>query len=534
VTLAALFPTRRHVFAAAATAALLFIAYRPVGWAPLAFVALVWFLDELERELGTGGGAGGWRAFRLGYWFGAVVNGVVLYWMVIALWHFTPLSLAGYLASVLVVLAPQWGLTAWLVHRVRTRTTIPLWVVFPLAWTAVDWIGGHLGDVRFPWLGLGTALGSVPAIAQWAELGGARGLTLWVAWCNVLVWQGYRAVRGGRRSAAWRPAAGVAATVLLAWGFGAWRERTLVMRPVVTAAVIQPNFGFDEKRSDTSDRILRRMIALTREAAGLPGVRLVVWSEAIIDVYFVQHPGYERAIGELARELGIPIVAGALDAEFRDRDGRIVPYFAEGGSYEYYNAAFLFDSAGSNRAFPSYRKTYLVPIVERVPFVNPRWFGDLQYFGGFGHGDRFPVYRISQGGFGILICYESAFEDLARRYRNGGADFLVNITNDSWYGTTAAPSQHASHLVLRAIETRMGVARAAQTGISEFVDPLGHEHDRTELNTAAIRVRAVMTTDVRTLYVRLGDWVAALALAGTAAMLVAVSVRRNRDRRVTP
>ena len=215
------------------------------------------------------------------------------------------------------------------------------------------------------------------------------------------------------------------------------------------------------------------------------------------------------------RELGTPIVAGALDVEFE-----------ADGSYEYYNAAFLFDSTGSSRNQPSYRKKYLVPIVERVPFLNPRWFGNLQYFGGFGHGDRFPVYRIGAGTFGVLICYESAFEDLARRYRRDGADFLVNITNDSWYGTTAAPAQHASHLVLRAIETRSGIARAAQTGISEFVDPLGHEHQRTELNTAVVMAREVLTTDVVTLYVRWGDWVAALALAGALALFVATLRRK--------
>lgn len=512
--LAALFPTRRQLFAAAATAFLLFITYEPVGWAALAFVALYFFLDELERARAAGWTA--WQAVRLGYWFGVLANGVVLYWMVIALWHFTPLSLLGYLASVFLVLAPQWALLVWLLHRVQARTTIPLWVAFPILWTAVDWIGGHLGDVRFPWLGLGTALGGVPRVAQWAEFAGARGLTLWVAWANVLFWEHIKLYlrkewRAGMRRFGW-----FEGTIILSWAFGLWREKTLEMRPVTTVAVIQPNFGFDEKReSRTSDTIVNQMLALTREALALPGVRLVAWSEAVVPDYFFLHPEWEPRIGAVAREAGVPILAGALDIEWHGER-----------EYDVFNAAFLFDSTGSNRAQPSYRKTYLVPVVERVPFVNPRWFGNLQYFGGFGHGDRFPVYEIREGRFGVLICYESAFEDLARLYRRNGADFLVNITNDSWYGTTAAPAQHASHLVLRAIETRMGIARAAQTGISEFVDPLGREHQRTELNTRVVTAREVLTTDVVTLYVRLGDWVAALALAGTLAMFIATLRRR--------
>src|SRR5207253_2785902 len=93
--------------------------------------------------------------------------------------------------------------------------------------------------------------------------------------------------------------------------------------------------------------------------------------------------------------------------------------------------------------------------------------------GGFSPGSTLPLYPSPLGRFGVVICYESAFDDLARRYRAAGADFLVNITNDAWYGRTAGPYQHATHLVMRAIETRAGIARAANDGISEFVDPLG-------------------------------------------------------------
>ena len=162
-----------------------------------------------------------------------------------------------------------------------------------------------------------------------------------------------------------------------------------------------------------------------------------------------------------------------------------------------------------------------------MPFVNPRLFGKLEFFGGFGHGDRFPVYRIREGGFGVVICYESAFEDLARRYRRDGADFLLNITNDAWFGRTAGPYQHAAHLVMRAIETRMGVARAANTGVSEFVDPLGYTHLRTPLDVERVEADTVYTTGIHPLYVRLGDWVAIFALVGSCALILAALRRRS-------
>jgi apolipoprotein N-acyltransferase len=503
-----LLPTRRVLLATAATAALLFVAYPPAGLAVPAFVALVPFLWMLEEVRQRGGG--GWEAARTGYWFGVVANGTVLYWMVVALWHFTPLSALGYLASVFLVLAPVWLAVGWATWHVRSRTGLPLWLVFPLVWTAGEWLQGHTADLRFPWLGLGTALVRVPTLVQWADLAGARGVTLWLAWANALVFVALFTRR-------WRhPALALALTLAAALGYGFWRERTLVMRPVTTVAVLQPNVGYDEKRRGReNDALVQQLLDMTRRAHADTVVRLVAWPEVAVPNYFVNVPEWERWIGDLARELRTPILAGGLDAEF-----------AGDGSYEYFNAAFLFDTTGSARTWPAYRKTYLVPIVERVPFLNPRWFGRLQWFGGYARGHRFPVYRIAEGGFGVLICYESAFEDLARHYRRDGADFLVNITNDAWFGRTAAPYQHAGHLVMRAIETRVGVARSANTGISQFLDPLGRTSRSTPLLVARIERAPVLTTDVRTVYVRLGDWVAALALIGSAALLVAAWSRR--------
>jgi apolipoprotein N-acyltransferase len=305
------------------------------------------------------------------------------------------------------------------------------------------------------------------------------------------------------------------ASIVLAAGYGAWREKTLVMRPVTTVAAIQPNVDFDEKRATAGqDTVARRLIALARRADTMPGVRLVVWSEAALEGWLFQHPDWAQRIGAVARESGIPILGGGLEA--------VAPPGQEGhyDKYDTFNAAFLWDTTGAI-VQPFYRKHYLVPIVERVPFVNPRWFGNMPFFGGFSTGVDYPVYHIREGGFGTLICYESAFENVSRAYRRGGADFLVNVTNDAWYGRTWATHQHAAHLVMRAIETRMGIARSANTGITEFVDPLGHVTASIPQHELNILAAPVMTTSAMTLYVKLGDWVALVAIIGTFACLIA-------------
>ncbi|HKA59918.1 MAG TPA: hypothetical protein VKD28_14955, partial [Gemmatimonadales bacterium] len=126
-------------------------------------------------------------AFRWGWWYGLVTNALVLYWMIVALWHFTPFSALGYFATI-TILGLLTAATFWFVARLcLAAPRVPLWVALPVAWTALEWLVGHLGDIAFPWLGLGTSLADAPVLIQWADIAGARGITLWLAWCNVMI-----------------------------------------------------------------------------------------------------------------------------------------------------------------------------------------------------------------------------------------------------------------------------------------------------------------------------------------------------------
>ncbi|MBI1967578.1 MAG: apolipoprotein N-acyltransferase [Gemmatimonadetes bacterium] len=498
-------------------AVLLTASYPPFRLPPLSFIAVAPAVLLIAQATAD---ADPRRAFRWGFWYGLAVNGFVLYWLVVALWHFTSLSALGYLATVLI-LAVFTGALFWFVVRVRLRVpAAPLWMVFPVVWTALEWMIGHLGEVRFPWLGLGTSLADAPGLVQWADTAGARGVTLWLAWCNVLLVDGWA---GGPSDRVWRPLVlrrlvPVAVTILLAAGYGMWRMRTLELRELGVVGMVQPNEGSREKWDPAhADSVVEKLVALSRRVRALARPDLIIWPEAAIPGYVQMQEGWDRAIAAFAREGHTPVVAGGLFAEFHD-----------GRNYDYFNAAFLYDSTGEWRRYPVYAKRYLVPIVERVPFVPPQWFGNLRFFGGFSHGRELPVYAVGIGRFGVVVCYESAFEELARRYRRLGADFLVNVTNDKWYGRTAGPYQHATHLVMRAIETRMGVARAANSGITEFLDPLGRRYESTELETQTVVAGRLRTSDVIPPYARWGDWVGTLVVLTTLGFAGAMAVLRWR------
>jgi apolipoprotein N-acyltransferase len=273
--------------------------------------------------------------------------------------------------------------------------------------------------------------------------------------------------------------------------------------------VLQPNVPFNKKHERTlHDSIVRSTIELSAVAAERTSPQLLVWPESALPDYLFRHEEWEQLIAAQVVQRGVPIVTGGLHVVFGETENE----------YDYYNAAFLYDATGDRGSHPVYHKRYLVPLVERVPFVNPRWF-DLRWFGGFSTGGVGQLYEVEIGQFGIMICYESAFEDLSRDYRRRGADFLVNVTNDDWFGETTAPFQHAAHLVLRAIENRIGIVRAANSGISEFVDPLGRESKRTRLGEKTFSADIVLTSDVLTIYTRLGDWVGFLVLCFTATLL---------------
>ena len=453
------------------------------------------------------------RRLVQGFWFGWLSHGLVLYWMVIALWRFTPMSALGYAATV-TILAMWTALLFAFVGWAARRTSLTLVLVFPVAWTALEWIIGHQGDIRFPWLGLGTSLTGFPVLIQVADVVGARGVTFLLAAANVAIALAW--LRRGERGVVARYVGPVIVSVILALGYGALRMSSIPVRAVGRVGAIQPSIGF----SDKSDRqlwnnIVDSLLNLSQRAIDSTRPRLMTWPEAAVPYFFESFPEWAKRIGDQARRSGIPILTGGLDLR-RYPDGQ----------YDYFNAAFFFDTTGRFDPVNVYHKRFLVPIVERVPFVNPAWFSQLKFFGGFGIGTPGKVYGSGVGDFGVLICYESAFEGESREYRRAGADFLVNITNDAWFGRSSAPYQHAAHLVMRAIENRVGIARAANNGISEFVDPFGRASNVTRLDDVTFIADEVRTTDLTTLYTRLGDWVGLLSLAGTA--LVAFYAARKR------
>lgn len=440
-------------------------------------------------------------AVRGGLLFGLIYFGIVFYWILVALIWFTKLAILAFLGSMLM-LGGLAGLFAWALHRAIHVVRVPVWLALPVMWTGAEWFRAHWpGSLSFPWLGLGTSLTGFPEAVGIAEIIGARGVTFWLALVNGL------AAWAMLKHAAQKPwlrvtiVAVVVMSVPIAWGI--WRARTLEVRDAARVAVVQPNIPEHIKldRESGLDSTLASLERLMPRVA--PGsVDLVVLPE----VTFTAYAAHETSAALMdrvqawSREIGAPIMFGSLGYSL-DESGEVTSF----------NSVFFMEPQGLTDY--QYDKRYLVPFVERVPLLPTDWLGGLRYFGGFGVGQGWPLARVDEVAYGPMVCYESTYPEGARQFRLEGADILVNVTNDAWYGReplyarTTALWQHPAHMVMRAIENRMGVARSANTGISLFVDPIGRVYNATSLFEADVRIDTVRTTDIITFYTRYGDLV---------------------------
>jgi apolipoprotein N-acyltransferase len=243
-------------------------------------------------------------------------------------------------------------------------------------------------------------------------------------------------------------------------------ESEMATAEKLKVAVIQGNIDQVEKwlpatKATTLDKYLR----MTRHELAGQAPDLVVWPETAVPFYLNESRELTR-LTSLAATGGVHILTGSPHRNI-DPGAK---------NYRYYNSAFLIDGRG--RVTGRYDKEHLVPFGEYVPLKKLLFFlGPLvEATADFSPGTDLHPIPCQNTRLGVLICFESIFPDLARRQTDAGAGLLINLTNDAWYGRSSAPWQHLSMAVFRAVENRRGLARAANTGVSGFIDPLGRMH----------------------------------------------------------
>jgi apolipoprotein N-acyltransferase len=474
------------------------LAFPRPGWDLLGWVALAPILALAATARSPG------RAFLEGWVAGFVFFLLLMRWLTHTMTTFSTMPMV---VAVLVVVAMAaylglfWGGVAWAVAWLGRRLgSGALWLA-PAVWVTAELLRTYLLS-GFPW-GL---LGYIPSrrllviqIAAWTGVYGVSALLVLVN--TALAWAAVE-----RRPRAAAVAVVVAGTAVAGTLLVGRAHLAPVDVPTVPVAVVQGNIPQDVKWSPGfKAETLSIYGALTRAAA--PGSRLVVWPEAAMPAYVRFEPAALRWLTDLAADVRVPLLVGVPDAE---RDGQRVSYL---------NSAFLVESGGVRGR---YDKMHLVPFGEYVPLKRLLFFVEAiaAEIGDFTPGRQVAIFPLEGAPFGTVICYEVIFPDLFRRFVAEGASFMTNITNDAWFGDSGGPVQHLAMVPLRAVENRIAIARAANTGVSAFVLPSGAIQSTLPLGTRGTLRADLPLRQGHTFYTRFGDVFAYACAALTGAALL--------------
>jgi apolipoprotein N-acyltransferase len=383
-----------------------------------------------------------------------------------------------------------WGLRRW------PRGTL---LMVPALWVALEWVRAQALS-GFPWASLGYSQYLNRSLIQVAEFTSVYGVSFALVLGNVVIAQLLYGTVQRRWKGVGLPCTLAVVALAMIWGYGGWRlqqtSKAAAPAPAdLGVALLQGNIEQDLKWDRAArDAIFSIYRTLTLEAAADSEVDLIVWPEAATPFFFANDRLFQARQLQLAQEAGRPLLFGS-------------PTYARDGDQDVmYNSAFLVGPDAT--VLGRYDKIQLVPFGEYIPLRRLLFFLDklVAGIGDFRSGEAYTVMAIPQGRFAVLICFEVIFPDLVRQFARRGAQFLVNITNDAWFGYSPASYQHLSMVVFRAVENRLPIVRAANTGISAVIDPTGRLSQQTDLFTRTwIKACIHPAGEAMTFYTRWGD-----------------------------
>jgi apolipoprotein N-acyltransferase len=474
----------------------------------LAWVAFVPFFYAIEGEPLK-------NVFWWGWLQGLACYVGSLYWVVITLNEFAGVNFFLSLIPMLLlagVVGVFTTLSMWTGEFCARRLRLPIVITMPIAWAAVELVRTYF-PIGFPWNLLGETQYRNLALIQFVEFTGTYGVSALIVFFNAVIF--VVLLRRGSRRLQTMSLSILTGVMIGALIFGNWRMHELKsIKPdgSFRVAMVQGNIPQSVKW-DASTLAPTFKIYSDQSAQGAKeGADLVVWPEAAATFIFQPDDRYPAGVAEdaeyrnsllqLARDIGKPILFGAPALVVHDDR---VAGFA--------NRAYLVSAQGQVAAW--YDKIQLVPFGEYVPYRAVLGYFVNRIVHGMGDmvpGEQQTLFDLNGAKLSVLICYESIFPDLARRSIKEGADVMVNITNDAWYGTSSAPYQLLAMSAMRSVETKIPMIRVANTGISAIILDDGSITATTPLFKRGTEIEDVSWHPMRTLYTIVGDLFADICL----------------------
>lgn len=404
----------------------------------------------------------------------------------------------------------------------RLKTGYISLIFFPFLWTGFEYVQ-TLGQINFPWIFAGNSQTYNLNKIQYADVTGVFGVSFWICAISVLMFYLFKKLSKHD----WKYLSAKSAVIFLVIIFlyflpdvyNSYSVKKYSDEGKIKIGIVQPNVNPWKKWSGKNQKDL--INGYTEQIKQIhsenPDVKLVILPETALPYYFREAYFEERffIIKNLCDSLNLPLLIGTPDLRIYE-DQSAAPVDARimkntGQKYDAYNSAVLFEPELDKNNFQKHDKIKLVIGSERMPYQElfPFIKNFIEWGVGIGNwqiGKDTNIFNLPDGAvFNTAICYESVYPEFFASFVNKGADFSVIITNDGWWGKLFGTYQHNRFAVFRAIENRRWIARCANTGVSDFIDPEGNMYLETEINEKANIVFNLGLIKEKTFYTSHGD-----------------------------
>lgn len=422
-------------------------------------------------------------------------------------------------------IARQWGFT-------------PAFLSAPFMWVSLEYLRSNMSFMALPWGLLAHSQYEQTCLIQTASWGGVYSVSFLIMLVNVavaallfpLIYKTENRLghnfQKKQRATVISLVAVVFASALL---FGLIKTSSPSRGERFAISIIQGNTDQREKWDPRYARAIMQTYAELTQKASSDNPALIVWPETAVPGALNHNPQLQQEVRNIAKRIRVPLLIGSAQHQKLGQKRQ--------DQSEYLNSAYLIAPHEENRREKRYDKILLFPFGEYLPMKTllPWSFINVPDPGGYASGKEFTVFELSNYRFSSTICWENLFPDLVRQFVANGAQFIVNMTNEAWFGKTAAPYQFLSMNVFRAVENRVPVIRCANTGISCFIDAYGRVVGRVENNGEDIFVQGHLTKKIhisqeKTLYTLYGDWFAYTCIIVSFSFIIFSIIRAVRGR----
>ena len=476
--------SRSDILLLTATAFALIFSFPPFLGGAIAMIALIPYIHFI-------GNKSNFQSFLGGYFVGLVWISGTVYWIGWA----TMTGLIGTIIYVPVFLALLTMTMNWLIKRWGRRV---IWFL-PLFWSSMEFIQS-IGPLAFPWNQLAITQTHLIPLIQFASVFGSSGVGFWLVLLNVSFYWLFRFFGKNFKTVLLFCFIGLLLGIPALHGQAVLKHRH--DEKMIGVSLIQGNIDPYKRWTpafvDSSLMVYKRLTLSQKQFHN----SLIIWPETATSCYLRYRYGYLSQVRELADSMQTPILTGSPDYAWDENGEAIV-----------YNAALSIEP--NQHTIQKYYKQHLVPFSEQVPLVNqlPFFYSFLSALkldvGHYAAGDSLHIFRThnhNSFSFGVAICFDSVFSTYFIDMVKKGAQFIVIITNDGWFGHTSGPYQHARIAVIRAIESGRWIARCANTGISSVIDPCGRIQILSQFGREQTLHHQIGLQDGQTAYVRFGHW----------------------------